>query len=139
YKAVHELQDACKLVPLSSYGKDWKPSVGKVDPKIDMKTAVREQVNRMDAVEYFTLLSELMKTNPPTADDAPMVDKMAEIGIVPGKDFDKSKLDAHFVKRIPEIAVGRIMLHFKFSDGDIADINGWGYTTKTGIYGTNYV
>ena len=31
------------------------------------------------------------------------------------------------------------MLHFKFSDGDIADINGWGYTTKTGIYGTNYL
>jgi hypothetical protein len=139
YKAVHELQDQCNLVPLSSYGKDWKPSVGKVDPKIDMKTAVREQVNRMDAVEYFTLLSELMKTNPPTAEDAPMVDKMAEIGIVPGKDFDKSKLDAHFVKRVPEIAFARIMLHFKFSDGDIADINGWGYTTKTGIYGTNYL
>ncbi|OWW04526.1 hypothetical protein ATY81_00590 [Rhizobium sp. R72] len=139
YKAVHQLQDQCKLVPLSSYGKDWKPSVGKVDPKIDMKTAVREQVNRMDAVEYFTLLSELMKTNPPTAEDAPMVEKMAEIGIVPGKDFDKSKLDARFVKRIPEIAFDRIMLHFKFSDGDIADINGWGYTTKTGIYGTNYL
>ena len=30
-----------------------------------MKTAVREQVNRMDAVEYFTLLAELMKANPP--------------------------------------------------------------------------
>ena len=31
------------------------------------------------------------------------------------------------------------MLHFKFSDGDVKDINGWGYTTKTGIYGTNYI
>ena len=31
------------------------------------------------------------------------------------------------------------MLHFKFSDGDIKDIDGWGFTTKTGIYGTNYV
>lgn len=138
YKAVHELQDQCKLVPLSAYGKEWTPPAGKVDPSIDMKTAVREQVNRMDAVEYFTLLSELLKTNPPTAADAEMVAKMAEIGIVPGKDFDKSKLDAAFVKRIPEIAFARIMLHFKFSDGDIQNINGWGFTTKTGIYGTNY-
>jgi len=138
-KAVHELQDQCKLVPLSSYGKEWTPPAGKVDPKVDMKTAVREQVNRMDAVEYFTLLSELMKTNPPTEEDAPMIEKLAEIGIVPGKPFDKSKLDTRFRKRIPEIAFDRIMLHFKFSDGDIKDINGWGYTTKTGIYGTNYL
>lgn len=139
YKAVHALQDQCKLVPLSAYGKDWTPPPGKVDPSIDMKTAVREQVNRMDAVEYFTLLSELMKTNPPTAADAETVAKFAEIGIVPGQDFDKSKLNAAFIKRIPEIAFHRIMLHFKFSDGDVQDINGWGFTTKTGIYGTGYL
>lgn len=139
YAAVHALQDQCKLVPLSAYGKDWTPPPGKVDPAIDMKTAVREQVNRMDAVEYFTLLSELMKTNPPTAADAEAVAKFAQIGIVPGQDFDKAKLDAAFVKRIPEFAFHRIMLHFKFSDGDIKDINGWGYTTATGIYGTNYL
>lgn len=139
YKAVHALQDQCKLVPLSAYGKDWTPPPGKVDPGIDMKTAVREQVNGMDAVEYFTLLSELMKANPPTAADAGTVAKFAQIGIVPGQAFDKDKLDAAFVKRIPEFAFHRIMLHFKFSDGDIKDINGWGYTTATGIYGTNYL
>lgn len=31
------------------------------------------------------------------------------------------------------------MLHFKASDGDIKDIDGWGFTTKTGVYGTNYI
>lgn len=139
YKAVHAIQDACTLCPLSAHGKPWTPPPGKVDPGIDMKTAVRDQVNRMDAVEYFTLLSELMKTNPPTAADAEMVEKMARIGIVPGQDFDKSKLDTRFVRHIPEIAVGRIMLHFKFSDGDMKDINGWGFTTKTGVYGTDYL
>ncbi|MDR6757787.1 hypothetical protein J2Y48_003084 [Mycoplana sp. BE70] len=139
YKAVHAVQDECKLVPLSAYGKEWTPPPGKVDPSIDMKTAVREQVNRMDAVEYFTLLAELLKTNPPTAADTEMVEKLAQIGIVPGKDFDKSKLDSRFAKRIPEIAFGRTMLHFKFSDGDVKDINGWGYTTKTGVYGTDYL
>ena len=62
YAAVHKIQDEIKLVPLSSYGKDWTPPPGKVDPSIDMKTAVREQVNAMSAVEYFTLLCELLKT-----------------------------------------------------------------------------
>ena len=31
------------------------------------------------------------------------------------------------------------MLHFKFSDGDVKQVNGWGFTTKTGLYGTNYI
>ncbi len=47
YKAVHEIQDKYKLVPLSAYGKDYTPPKGTVDPKIDMKTPVREQVNGM--------------------------------------------------------------------------------------------
>jgi hypothetical protein len=138
YKAVHELQDQCKLVPLSAYGKPYTPPEGKVDPSVDMKTAVRDQVNRMDAKEYFALLAQLMKTNPPSPADAPALAKYAKIGLVPGKDFDASKLRADFAKRIPEIAFDRIMLQFKINK-DVKDINGWGYTTKTGLYGTDYL
>ena len=43
------LQDQYALVPLSAYGKPYTPPAGKVDPDIDMKTPVREQVNRMEA------------------------------------------------------------------------------------------
>ncbi|HEV7283466.1 MAG TPA: DUF1254 domain-containing protein [Kaistia sp.] len=139
YAAVHKLQDACKLQPLSTWGKTYTPPAGKVDPSIDMKTAVREQVNRMTATEYFTLLCELMKTNPPAPADAPAIEKFASIGIVPGQDFDKSKFDPAFEKRLPDLAFDRIMMHFKFSDGDVQSVNGWGFTTKTGLYGTNYI
>jgi hypothetical protein len=138
YKAVHELQDQCKLVPLNAYGKPYTPPEGKVDPSIDMKTAVRDQVNRMDTKEYFTLLAQLMKTNPPAAADAPEVARFSRIGLVAGKDFDASKLRADLVKRIPEIGFDRIMAQFKINK-DVKDINGWGFTTKTGIYGTDYL
>lgn len=138
YKAVHELQDQCKLVPLSSYGKTYTPPEGKVDPSIDTKTAVRDQVNRMDAKAYFTLLAQLMKTNPPAPEDAPALARFTKIGLVPGQDFDASKLNADFVKRIPEVAFDRIMAQFKLNS-EVKDINGWGFTTKTGIYGTDYL
>jgi hypothetical protein len=138
YAAVHKLQDECKLVPLSSYDKAYTPPPGKVDPSIDMKTAVREQVNKMDAVAYFTLLCELMKHNPPAAADAPELAKFAKIGIVPGKDFDASKLKADFSKRLPEVAFDRIMLQFKVNK-ELKNESGWGFTTKTGIYGTDYL
>jgi hypothetical protein len=138
YAEVHTLQDQVKLVPLSAYGKPYTPPAGKVDPAIDMKTAVRDQVNRMDAVAYFTLLAELMQTNPPSAADAPALAKFARIGLVPGQDFDASKLRADFARRIPEIANDRIMIQFKINK-DVHDIDGWGFTTKTGIYGTDYL
>jgi hypothetical protein len=138
YKAVHELQDQTKLVPLSTYGKPYTPPEGKVDPSIDMKTAVRDQVNRLDAKEYFTLLAQLMKANPPAGADAPEVARFAKIGLVPGQDFDASKLNADFVKRIPQVGFDRIMLQAKVNKA-IKDDNGWVYDTETGIYGTNYL
>ena len=138
YAEVHRLQDEMKLVPLSSYGKPYTPPAGTVDPTIDMKTPVRDQVNRMDAVAYFTLLAQLLKDNPPAAADAPELARFARIGLVPGKDFDASKLDADFVKRIPQIGFDRIMLQFKVNPA-MKNINGWGYTTKTGVYGTDYL
>ncbi len=138
YAEVHKLQDECKLVPLSSYGKPYTPPAGTVDPSVDMKTAVRDQVNRMDAVAYFTLLCKLMKDNPPAAADAPQLAKFASIGIVPGQDFDATKLKADFVKRVPELGFDRIMLQFKINK-DVKDENGWAFTTRTGIYGTDYL
>ena len=88
YKAVHALQDQMSAVPLSSYGKSFTPAAGAVDPSVDMKTSIRDQVNAMDAASYFKLFAELLKTNPPTADDAPIVAKLAKIGIVPGQDLE---------------------------------------------------
>jgi len=138
YAAVHALQDEFKLVPLSAYDKAYTVPAGHVDASIDMKTAVREQVNRMSAVEFFSLLAELMKKNPPSAADAPALAKFAKIGLVAGQDFDASKLRADFAERIPQIAFDRIMLQFKINK-DVQDINGWGFTTKTGLYGTDYL
>jgi hypothetical protein len=139
YKAVHAIQDQYKLVPFNAYGKPYTPPPGKVDPNIDMKTAVRDQVNRLDAAAYFKLLAALMRDNPPAAEDAPMVAKMAKIGIVPGQDFDAGKLDPAVAKGLqgaPKAAQEKIMAGFKTES---TFVNGWGIFLKTGLYGTNYL
>jgi hypothetical protein len=143
YKAVHALQDKMTAVPLSAYGKPYTPAPGSVDPSIDMKTSIRDQVNAMDAASYFKLFAELMKANPPTAEDSPMVAKLAKIGIVPGQDFDASKLDPAVAKGLaaaPKPAQDKIMAWMKEGVvvGDAKVDNGWYFTTKTGLYGTSY-
>ena len=138
YKAVHALQDKFTLVPLSSYGKPYTPVPNTVDNSQDMKTAIRDLVDRMDIHDYFNYLALLMKTNPPSAADAPLVANMAKIGLVPGQDFDPSKLDAfdkEVIKAVPKGAQLKIMKKLE----DSPKTNGWLYTTDAGTYGTDYL
>jgi hypothetical protein len=139
YKAVHKMQDAVSVVPLSSYGKPYTPPLGTVDPSIDMKTPVRKQVNSMSIATYFNLLATLMKDNPPAMADAPILKRMAQLGIVPGQPFNFGKLDPQVQKvlqDVPKASFEAIMAHFKIA-GKVE--NGWLFTTKTGLYGTNYI
>jgi hypothetical protein len=139
YAAVHALEDKITLVPLSSYGKPYTPPPAKVDPSISGKGAVRDQVEALDGATYFKLMAQLMKDNPPQPDDAPMIARMAKIGLVPGQPFDLSKLDPavqEALKGVPKAAVEKIRGYLK-SAGTIE--SGWLFTTKTGIYGTDYI
>ena len=140
YKAVHALQDKFSVVPLSSYGKPYTPPQGEVDPGgVDMKMAVRKQVNGLDIDTYFSRLAKLIKTNPPTAQDAPIIERMAKIGLVPGQDFDPSKLgflDRETIKLVPKLALLEMARHLKKQK----TTNGWLYFTKgVGNFGTDYL
>lgn len=139
YKLVHAIQDKYSLVPLSSYGKFYTHSEGKVDPSIDMKTPVRDQVNRLDAVAYFKLMARLMRDNPPAKEDAPIVEKMAKIGLQPGEKFEISKFKpsvADALKKTPKAALEKIKSQFNTAG---TNANGWVIFTKTGVYGTDYL
>jgi hypothetical protein len=140
YAAVHALQDKFTLVPLSSYGKPYTPPAGAVGPSIGEESkSVRDLVDAMSIDDYFGYLAQLMKANPPSADDAPLVAKMAKIGLVPGQDYDPSKLgafDKEAIKVVPKTSQLKIISHLKEMG---KNINGWLFTTETGFYGTKYL
>ena len=136
YQATHTAMAQYDLHPLSAFGTQYVAPLGKVDPSVDMKTPVREQVHALEAVEYFTLLAKLLKNNPPAAADAPLLEKLAKIGLVAGKDFDAAKLPAAAAASIPKTAQAKIMGHFKDAG---SNLNGWTFTTKAGVYGSDYL
>jgi len=80
-----------------------------------------------------------MKTSPPTAQDSPMVANMAKIGLVPGKDYDSSKLgviDREVLKVVPKLALLEMGVHLKRQK----TTNGWlFFTTGVGNFGTDYL
>ena len=104
-----------------------------------MKTGVRAQVNALGVYTYFDYLAKLLKTNPPKPQDAEIVARMARIGIVPGEDFDGSKLgalDRKAIEAVPKLALVKMGLHLKRQK----TTNGWLYFTNgVGNFGTDYL
>jgi hypothetical protein len=139
YRAVHALQDRFTVVPLSVYGTPYTPPLGVVDPSLDMKTAVRKQVNALEVNAYFEYLARLLRTNPPTAADADMVERMARIGIIPGQDFDGSKLgslDREAIKAVPKLALLKMAALLK----EQKTTDGWlFFTSGVGNFGQDYL
>ena len=140
YKAVHALQDQYSLVPLSAYGKPYTPPPGQGRSEHRHEDAgARAGRTRWTRRAYFKLLAALMKDNPPAKADAPMVAKMAKIGLVPGKDFDIGKLDPAVAKALagrPKAGLEKIVAQFKDA-GKV--VNGWDVFTEDGLYGTDYL
>jgi hypothetical protein len=130
---VHALQDQMTLVPLASYGKPYTPTVHKVDPDLDMKTPVRERIEKMSARDFFGTLAMAMLKNPPQPADAPIVKQMAKIGVVAGKPVDEDKLAPVMAKwdQVPAIRT--------YVKKPTPEDNGWEVPRMTGNYGTDYV
>jgi hypothetical protein len=112
YAAVNAIQRQYTLTPLSAYGKPYtSPGFGSADPSVDVTTPPVTQVARMDAATFFGRLARLMKDNPPAPADAPMVEKLAGLGIVPGKPFDPAAVGPATMKGL-EKAVWSVKAFF---------------------------
>lgn len=138
-KQVNELQNQYTLTPLSAYGKPYTLPKGIVNPKIDSMTAVKTQVNRLDGNAFFKLLATLLKNNPPAVDDAPTIERMKKIGIIPGEDFDQRRLSQEAqiaILKAPKAGLEQIMAYEPMAT---THVNGWNMTLKTGDYGTDYL
>ena len=101
-----------------------------------MATPVRKQVNQLDAATFFNRLALLLKDNPPAKEDAPLIAKFAQIGIVPGLPFDQTKLNPTILATVEKAAQDKIR---GYLDKGLIETNGWTYTKVTGRYGNNYV
>lgn len=139
YQAVHAFQNGMRAYPLSAHGTDYVPPKGKPNPAQDM-TAPPDQVDKLSAAAFFELFADLMKDNPPHANDYPMLDRLKRIGIVPGADFAYAAAPTvvqDALSAAPAVALKQIKETFRKS-GQFA--NGWRTNmTAIGTYGADYL
>ena len=99
YKAVHAIQDQYSSRPAECLRQALHAADGQGrsdDRHEDAGARTGQRHGCGDVFQHCWRM--LMKDNPPAKADAPMVEKLAKIGIVPGKDFDISKLDPAVAK-----------------------------------------
>lgn len=139
YESVHRFQNGLKAAPMSKWGQAYTPPKGSFDKKVEMGPPM-EQVQKMTAASFFATFAELMKANPPHANDYPIIQRMARIGLVPGQSFDVASAQPE-VKAALEDAVAsgqkRIMAYLMNS---AMQVNGWTIDgNPIGTYGTAYL
>ena len=141
YKAVNALQAQYKITPLAAWGKPFTPKAPPVNPNpgISMTDKPQAVILAMGTEGYFNWLTKVMCKNAPAyAADAPMLARMAKIGIEPCKPFELAKLDPAAqaaLKDLPQKALDKIGANQK-SMGTVVD--GW-TISMVGQYGTDYM
>ena len=139
YDAVHKFQNGIAAVPLGSYGKAYTAPKGAVNANQDM-SAPPDQVEKMRTADFFALFAELLKANPPHANDYPILDQMKRIGIEAGKSFasasaPKDVQDA--LDAAPSAALAKIKAAVMKSGNAV---NGWRINLMgIGTYGADYL
>jgi hypothetical protein len=134
YPLVHRLQDGIMLRPLNkplggSAEPSWQAAAVKHAPPV-------QQMQAMDTEAFFDRLAALMLTNPPAAADAPMLLKLARLGVQPGRAPHWGLLDRCAVSLGRWIANRRVAQELK-QPRDL--LRGWSTPpAMLGAYGTHY-
>ncbi|MFJ2931439.1 DUF1254 domain-containing protein [Streptomyces sp. NPDC087219] len=141
FPAVNRLQDATRLIPLSEWTgepDDYSPPTDVAVPAgADTTTPPVDQVHALSGRDYFTLLNQMMVDNPPDPADAPILGRLAKLGIAPGASLDDlspeelAALDAG-ARRGPEA------LRDLLARAESANAGGWTVHRGLGDYGTDY-
>lgn len=140
YEAVHQIQAGYKVTPLSDWGHEVKPAAAVIDPAIDMETPPKVQVDTMSADKYFAYAAELLKANPPHLTDQPIIARMEQIGLIPGKSFDLSKAPPEIQEALRKAPAGAQQLMAWKVPTLARTENGWSMNTDTmGVYGNYYL
>ncbi len=139
YDSVHTFQQGMLLVPLSQFPGKNEPPHPSPARSSETGSPVPERIKAMDAVQFFTIFAQALKANPPHKEDAPVVEQLARIGIVPGQDFDASKLTPEQLAGLNEGVHEAAAKIEAFVTTGAAHKPGWNsFQGELGRYGTNY-
>ena len=138
YENVHAFQDGFVSMPLSAWGTDFTWPEAKTNPDLQKARQIHK-IAKMDGASFFARFSEVVKNNPPHANDYPILARMRRIGLEPGKPFrlaDQPAIVQDALIKAPQRALEIIQADYP-KQGKV--VNNWRIRSGfIGTYGTAY-
>lgn len=136
YPAVHAIQDGFSIRPLDA-ANTYRPAI---DPNADMSTEPLELVNGLSAVAFFTWAAKLLSINPPHDTDFSVLARIANLGIVPGREFDPGRFSATELADLQAGATAALKELMETLPKLGTHANGWvSFLDTMGVYGNFYL
>ncbi len=133
YDVVGKFQDGFA----TAVSTGWTPEPPRDD--VDPAAEPLRQVNEMAALDFFALAADILKVDAPHLTDQSIIARIANLGLVPGQDFDAEKFDADERAQIERGAAAALATISDLS-GVGRRVNGWNVMTESiGVYGNNYL
>ncbi len=93
-RRVERLQSRLRLAPQAARGKGHRIAAPASEPAIALDATPRQIIEAMDIAAYFARLAQLLGSSAPAPQaDAAWLQKMAQLGIEPGRPFDADALE----------------------------------------------
>ncbi|MFW7381715.1 MAG: DUF1254 domain-containing protein [Oligoflexus sp.] len=142
FATVHNLQDQLELMPLSAWGTAYTPPASvPVSSSVDIQTPPVEQVANMDATTFLGRLAELLQANPPLPADKAIIQRMSQIGLIPGVEFRPSDFSAEDLRALERgLTEGQTAVNAAGQQPQGAkSVNGWQLLYGLGVYEAEYL
>ncbi|MFC6014266.1 DUF1254 domain-containing protein [Nocardia lasii] len=132
---VDQWQQKIKLIPLSAWKRgELDRTVSRVHPIDRGPEPPVKRIAAMDGRTYLDRLCRVMLTDPPSAADQPLMDRIAAIGVLPGGTVDAQPADV--LDEAVRQAKRRIV---EWSDPTARRVNGWEIPIDLASFGTDYL
>lgn len=134
---VKAIQQKMDIRPLSAYGKEYTPEKGTFSE--DNVYVPVNKVLSMTPAEFFNSVNKLMVNNPPAAEDAEKLDKIAKVNVGPDKEFKTDVLTGNVPTQWKQMLQN--IRQKVISDGQkfVVEMGKWSYFGRPiGEFGTEY-
>lgn len=140
YAEVRSFQDQLAITRPAEWPGPASPVQGTVDATVDAETPPLHQVFGLGAEEFFGEAMEMLREIPTHAADHPILERMAQLGLVPGEDFDLGTADPDAAAAL-EAAVPAAITKITARQQTLAHpVDGWmAVTENIGSWGVNYL
>ena len=140
-EAITAIQLQYTVTPLSRFGDaSYEPPRGVLrEPNVPTGPTPPSLVAAMAPDVFFAALGAALAKNPPRANDRAIVERLARIGVVPGRAFDATALAAAQRAQLDDGVRDARALLDRYDAPAVPHVNGWRWTANTGRFGTDYL